>query len=56
MHKAPRFGADALILDLEDAVALPDKATARATVRKALEQLGKAGQTSSCGSTISRPG
>ena len=45
MLKAPRFGADALILDLEDAVALPDKAKARATVRKALEELGKAGQT-----------
>jgi citrate lyase subunit beta / citryl-CoA lyase len=45
MLKAPRFGADALILDLEDAVALPDKDKARATVRKALEKLGKAGQT-----------
>ncbi|MGH7932328.1 MAG: HpcH/HpaI aldolase/citrate lyase family protein [Candidatus Binataceae bacterium] len=45
MQKAPRFGADALILDLEDAVALPDKPRARGTVRKMLEELGKAGQT-----------
>ncbi|MGA2409139.1 MAG: aldolase/citrate lyase family protein, partial [Candidatus Binataceae bacterium] len=45
MLKAPRFGADALILDLEDAVALPDKARSRAVVRGALEQLGKGGQT-----------
>src|SRR5260370_28515350 len=43
--KAPRFGADALILDLEDAVALGDKPRSRVTVRKALEELGKAGQT-----------
>jgi len=45
MQKAPRFGADALILDLEDAVALPDKANARVTVRKMVEELGNAGQT-----------
>src|SRR6266851_4016013 len=45
MLKAPRFGADALILDLEDAVALADKPRSRVTVRKALEELGKAGQT-----------
>lgn len=45
MLKAPRFGADALILDLEDAVALPDKPAARGTVRKAVEELGKSGQT-----------
>ena len=45
MRKAPRFGADALILDLEDAVALPDKAGARAVVRKMVEELGQAGQT-----------
>ena len=32
--KAPRFGADALILDLEDAVALPDKERSRGTVRR----------------------
>jgi len=44
MRKAPRFGADALILDLEDAVAAPDKAAARATVRKMVEELGRAGQ------------
>jgi citrate lyase subunit beta / citryl-CoA lyase len=45
MQKAPRFGADALILDLEDAVALPDKAKARPIVRKMVEELGNAGQT-----------
>src|SRR5690349_5951382 len=45
MRKAPRFGADALILDLEDAVALPDKAGSRAVVRKMVEELGQAGQT-----------
>jgi len=45
MQKAPRFGADALILDLEDAVALPDKAKARPIVRKIVEELGNAGQT-----------
>jgi citrate lyase subunit beta / citryl-CoA lyase len=45
MQKAPRFGADALILDLEDAVALPDKSKARPLVRKMVEELGKAGQT-----------
>jgi citrate lyase subunit beta / citryl-CoA lyase len=45
MQKAPRFGADALILDLEDAVALPDKEKARVTVRKMVEELGNAGQT-----------
>lgn len=44
VQKAPRFGADALILDLEDAVALPDKPRARATVRKMVEELGRAGQ------------
>jgi citrate lyase subunit beta / citryl-CoA lyase len=45
MQKAPRFGADALIFDLEDAVALPDKAKARPIVRKVVEELGNAGQT-----------
>lgn len=45
IRKAPRFGADALILDLEDAVALADKPHARTTVRAMLEELGAAGQT-----------
>jgi citrate lyase subunit beta/citryl-CoA lyase len=45
IQKAPRFGADALILDLEDAVALPDKPKARPVVRKMVEELGHAGQT-----------
>ncbi|HVN90104.1 MAG TPA: CoA ester lyase [Candidatus Binataceae bacterium] len=45
IQKAPRFGADALILDLEDAVALPEKPNARPIVRKMVEELGRAGQT-----------
>jgi citrate lyase subunit beta/citryl-CoA lyase len=45
IQKAPRFNADALILDLEDAVALPDKPKARPVVRKMVEELGRAGQT-----------
>jgi citrate lyase subunit beta/citryl-CoA lyase len=45
IQKAPRFGADALILDLEDAVALPEKPKARPIVRKMVEELGRAGQT-----------
>jgi citrate lyase subunit beta / citryl-CoA lyase len=45
IEKAPRFGADALILDLEDAVAIADKPRARTIVRAMLEQLGKAGHT-----------
>jgi citrate lyase subunit beta/citryl-CoA lyase len=45
IQKAPRFGADALILDLEDAVAPPDKPRARGSVRKMLAELGAAGQT-----------
>ncbi|HZP44041.1 MAG TPA: CoA ester lyase [Candidatus Binataceae bacterium] len=45
IRKAPRFQADALILDLEDAVALPDKANARPIVRRMVEELGRAGQT-----------
>lgn len=43
MEKALGYGADALIFDLEDAVPLPDKATARALVRQALEQLQRRG-------------
>jgi citrate lyase subunit beta / citryl-CoA lyase len=45
IQKAPRFGADALILDLEDAVALPDKPKARPIVRRMVEELGSAGLT-----------
>jgi citrate lyase subunit beta/citryl-CoA lyase len=45
MRNAPRFGADALILDLEDAVAPPDKERARAGVRRIIEELGGAGRT-----------
>lgn len=45
MRKAPRYGADALILDLEDSVPLPEKERARPTVRRMLEELGRANQT-----------
>ena len=45
IQKAPRFNADALILDLEDAVALPDKPKARPIVRRMVEELARAGQT-----------
>ncbi len=45
MHKAPRYRADALILDLEDSVPDEHKADARGLVRKMLEALGAAGQT-----------
>ena len=40
MRKAPQYGADALILDLEDSVPVPNKPEARALVRKMLEELG----------------
>ncbi len=43
MLKAPKYGADALIFDLEDAVAQSDKQAARHSVRGALEQLGDSG-------------
>jgi citrate lyase subunit beta/citryl-CoA lyase len=45
MRKAPRYGADALILDLEDSVPESGKAAARVLVRSMLEELGAAGQT-----------
>ncbi len=45
MRKAPRYHADALILDLEDSVPDEHKADARVLVRKMLEELGAAGQT-----------
>jgi citrate lyase subunit beta/citryl-CoA lyase len=45
MRKAPRYGADALILDLEDSVPDEGKSQARVLVRQMLEELGPAGQT-----------
>jgi citrate lyase subunit beta/citryl-CoA lyase len=45
MRKAPQYGADALILDLEDSVPEDGKAEARALARRMLEELGAAGQT-----------
>ncbi len=39
MDKAPTYGPDALILDLEDAVPIAEKAEARKTVRAAIERL-----------------
>ncbi|MFH1381475.1 MAG: CoA ester lyase [Chloroflexota bacterium] len=45
MQNAPRYGADALILDLEDSVPTGEKNQARKLVRKALDTLGTAGHT-----------
>ena len=45
MRKAPQYGPDALILDLEDSVPEEGKAEARVLVRQMLEELGKAGRT-----------
>src|SRR5947208_1718188 len=41
MLKAPKYGADALIFDLEDAVPPDQKAASRAIVRQALDTLGR---------------
>jgi citrate lyase subunit beta/citryl-CoA lyase len=43
MLKAPKYGADALIFDLEDAVPTDGKKEARRTVRAVLERLGGSG-------------
>jgi citrate lyase subunit beta/citryl-CoA lyase len=43
MDKAPTYGADALILDLEDAVPAAEKRAARATVRAGIERLSARG-------------
>jgi citrate lyase subunit beta/citryl-CoA lyase len=45
MDKAPQYGADALILDLEDSVPPAEKAAARTLVRQAIECLAARGQT-----------
>jgi citrate lyase subunit beta/citryl-CoA lyase len=45
MRKAPQYGADALILDLEDSVPPEGKAEARLLVNKMLNELGPVGQT-----------
>ena len=45
IEKAPRFGADALILDLEDAVPAAEKANARRTVAAAIPDLARQGIT-----------
>ena len=45
MRKAPQYGADALILDLEDSVPEDEKDTARHLVAKMVNELGQAGQT-----------
>ena len=45
MRKAPQYGADALILDLEDSVPEDGKIEVRALVRRMLEELGADGQT-----------
>ena len=45
MRKAPRYGADALILDLEDSVPPDQKPAARKSVGRMVQELGEAGQT-----------
>ena len=45
MEKAPQYGADALILDLEDSVPYADKDTARILVRQAIDNLSARGHT-----------
>ena len=45
MRKAPQYGADALILDLEDSVPEAEKTEARGLVKKMVEELGASGQT-----------
>lgn len=41
MLKAPKYGADALILDLEDSVPVAQKAASRAVIRQAIDVLAK---------------
>ncbi len=38
IDKAPKYGPDALILDLEDAVPIPEKPEARSIVRAGIER------------------
>ena len=45
IRKAPKYGADALILDLEDSVPPQEKDAARQIVAKMIDELGGAGQT-----------
>jgi citrate lyase subunit beta/citryl-CoA lyase len=45
MEKAPQYGADALIFDLEDSVPYADKDAARTLVRQAIDNLSPRGQT-----------
>lgn len=45
MRKAPKYGSDALILDLEDSVPPDEKAAARPIVRKMVDELGPTGIT-----------
>ena len=45
MRKAPQYGSDALILDLEDSVPENEKDQARRLVRQMVDELGAAGQT-----------
>ena len=44
MLKAPKYGADALIFDLEDAVPPDQKVASRAIIRQALDALGGEGR------------
>ena len=54
--KAAERGADAIILDLEDAVAPSEKVAARNKLTETVPAVGKNGARCSCGSTRSRSG
>ena len=57
MRKAPRYGADALILDLEDSVPPPQKPAAREAVGTAGPGTGRRRPDRSwCASTAWKPG
>jgi citrate lyase subunit beta/citryl-CoA lyase len=49
MRKAPRYGADALILDLEDSVPEANKVEARGMVRRCCKSLVRLGTPCLCG-------
>ena len=56
LARARECGADALILDLEDSVAPPQKAAARALAAKLIDDEPKRDWSSSCASTRSTRG
>ena len=55
MRKAPQYGPDALILDLEDSVPEYDKESARLLVGRMIDELAARGKPYSCVSTAWKP-